>query len=162
MSFIRWLALAASPPFICTSIMPFLQLSSSNINCISSSKKSFVMAISLNTTKILLLGLWIFAIYSIGYLTLSNGTTDHLYQTLARDPPLLPGTNQPVKTSFIGIRLIDDYLSLLCIAFWDSLDGSQPHLSLFAFMFMGQYMAGYSLIMIEGARVCNKRRVISL
>ena len=100
--------------------------------------------------------------YSIWYIALKNGTADHLYERLEQDPLLLPGTEQPVKTTFTGIRLVDDYLSILCIAFWEVLDGSNPQVSLFAFMFMGQFMAGYSLMMIEGVRVCNKWRVIGL
>jgi len=119
------------------------------------------MALSITTTKILLFFLWIFAIYSTWYLLLNNGAADHLNRIQNSNPKLLPGTNQPVKTSYTGIRAIDDQLITLAIVFWDTLDGSKPHASLFAFMFAGQYLAGWTLMLIEGSRAHHPRRVIA-
>lgn len=120
------------------------------------------MALSLLTTKILLVPLWLFACYSTWYLLLNNGAADDLARIKSSHPILLPGTNQPAKTSYTGISAIDNQLLTLAIVFWDTVDGSKPHSSLFAFMFAGPCVAAWSIMMVEGSRSHCERKVIML
>ena len=75
---------------------------------------------------------------------------------------LLPGTKEPVLTSYTGIELIDYELTVLTVFFWELVDGSRPDASLYCYHFLGQIFSAWSLLMIESLRKGNKWRIISL
>lgn len=112
-------------------------------------------------TRLLLCAIFVLALYSIWGLYSSNGGSDQVDVVLAGSPPRLPGTVYPVKTKYVGVELIDHQLAMLAVVFWQIVDGSMPHFSLFSFMFAGQAVAALILLMVEGARVGNRGRLVS-
>lgn len=119
------------------------------------------MATSLTITQGLLIATWVFGVYSTWYLFLNNGTADQVNEVLAAKPPLLLGTNELLKTTFTGIKPIDDQLAMLAVIFYPVLDGSLPHASLFGFMFGGQFAAVYILMLIESVRSIHRGKAIT-
>lgn len=77
-------------------------------------------------------------------------------------PRVLPGTDKPLKTTYIGVPPIDYQMTVLALFFWEVVDGSHPAASLFCFHFATQVACGWSLIMIEGLRRGHRRTIISL
>ena len=104
---------------------------------------------------------WIFALYSTWGLHLFNGGSDIVDAVLKAQPPLLPGTKYPVKTTYTGIKKVDEQFTLLTVMFWPILDGRMPHLSLFSFMFVGQALAEFVLLLLEASRHGNRGRLIA-
>lgn len=85
-----------------------------------------------------------------------------MQQIRDQGPHVLPGTRAPLKRHFTGIKRIDYELTILTLFFWEQVDGSLPHASLFCFMFAGQAVAAWSLIYVEGRRLSNQWRIVSL
>ena len=100
--------------------------------------------------------------YGTWYLLLSNGSTDHMSHIRDVGPRLLPGTNEALKTVYIGIRVIDYQLTVLTLFFWELVDGSNPSASLFCFHFATQIACGWGLLMIEGLRRGHRWKMLSL
>ena len=119
------------------------------------------MATGLHVTRGLLAATWLFGVYSTWYLFLNNGTADQVDKVLASKPALLPGTNELLKTTFTGIKPIDNQLAMLAVVFYPVLDGSLPQASLFGFMFGGQFAAVYILMLIESVRSSHQGRFIA-
>ena len=116
----------------------------------------------LNSTRIILLLLLGAGFYGIWYLIMNNGTREHLIKLQDEGPRLLPGTNEPIKTYYTGIRVVDHQLTVLDLFFWEQVDGSRPQSSLFCYHFAAQVFSGWSLLMLESLRKGNRRRIISL
>lgn len=112
--------------------------------------------------KIVQLLLSALGFYFTWYLYLHNGTYDHMVHVRDVGPRILPGTTAPLRTVYTGIGWIDYQLTVLCLFFWELVDGSQPNASLLCFHFAGQIVAGYGLLMIEKSRSGNKGRIITL
>ena len=72
------------------------------------------------------------------------------------------GERYPLKSTFTGIRGIDDQLKVLVIFFLPVVDGSAPSTSLQSLHFGGQLVAAYTLCMIESLRMGNRGKIISL
>ena len=77
-------------------------------------------------------------------------------------PRHLPGTEEPLKTTYVGIETVDYQLTVLDLFFWELVDGSRPDASLFCYHFAGQVFSGWALLMIESMRKGNLWRSISL
>ena len=120
------------------------------------------MSSLINSTKVALAFLSVAAFYATWYILLHNGTTDHMAHTPVIGPRLLPGTNEPLRTVYTGVRAIDHQLTVLILFFWENIDGSNPSGSLFGFHFAAQNVCGWGLLMIEGLRHGNRWTVISL
>lgn len=118
--------------------------------------------VTVTMMKIVLLLLSALGFYFTWYLYLHNGTYDHMVRVRDIGPRVLPGTTAPLRTVYTGIGLIDYQLTVLCLFFWELVDGSQPNTSLLCFHFAGQIAAGYGLFMIEKSRSGNKGRIIAL
>ena len=116
----------------------------------------------IRSTQAFLLLLAAFGFYSTWYLVVKNGTTDLMQQIRDHAPHALPGTRAPLKRHFTGIERIDYELTFLTLFFWEQVDGSLPNASLFCFMFAGQSVAAWSLIYVEGRRLSNQWRIVSL
>ncbi len=119
------------------------------------------MATGLNITRGILGATWVFGVYSTWYLFLNNGTVDQVNVVLAAKPPLLPGTSELLRTTFTGIKPIDDQLAMLAVIFYPVLDGSLPQASLFGLMFGGQFAAVYILMLIESARNSHRGKFVT-
>ena len=100
--------------------------------------------------------------YSTWYLLMNNGTVDQMKRIRDIGPQLLPGTQEPIKTSYAGIEAIDSQLGVLTVFFWGMVDGSLPNASLFSFYFGGQLVAGWCLLLMESLRNGNRWRIVSL
>ncbi|MCJ1477789.1 hypothetical protein MMC13_006462 [Lambiella insularis] len=100
-----------------------------------------------------------------GYLTwglaMQNGTMSMMAHIRDFGPHVLPGTDAPLKQTYTGIRAVDYQLTVLAVFFWNLVDGSMPHASLFVGKLAFQFIAAWGLLMIEGARNGNKGRLIS-
>ena len=100
--------------------------------------------------------------YSTWILLMNNGTADIMKHARDVGPRFLPGTQEPIKTSYTSIQWIDYQLGVLTLFFWEMIDGSRPSASLFSFYFGGQLAAGWCVFLIEGLRNGNSWRTVSL
>ena len=101
--------------------------------------------------------------YCLWVISERNGLFDQLRQVQDADPPLLPGTDVPIKRVYTGIAVpVDHYLATLVTLFWPAVDGSSQNLSLHAYEFAGQVMAMWILLGIETRRLGNRGKIISL
>ena len=117
---------------------------------------------AITTMKIAQLLLSAVGFYFTWYMWLNNGTADRMARIRDVGPRILPGTTAPLRTSYTGIKPIDYQLTVLCLFFWELIDGSQPNASLLCFHFAGQLAAGWGLLMVEKLRSGNKGRIITL
>lgn len=117
---------------------------------------------SLTVAKSILFTFSATAIYTTWYLFMNNGSSDLMIHVRDVGPRVLPGTNEPLKTSYTGIQWIDYELTVLTLCFWEMVDGSLPSASLLCFHFVGQIAAGWGLFMLEALRSGNRGRWISL
>lgn len=120
------------------------------------------MSSMINATKFVLILLSAIGYYATWYILLNNGTSDQMAHIRDIGPRILPGTNEPIKTVYVGIRAIDYQLTVLALFFWELVDGSRPAASLFCFHFATQVACGWSLLMIEGLRRGHRWKIISL
>lgn len=103
-----------------------------------------------------------FGFYSTWYLIYNNGTVELMRDVRDRGPHILPGTSASLKKDYVGVGWIDDQLTVLTLFFWETVDGSCPAASLFNFMFAGQAAAAWTVLYIEGCRLANRWRIVSL
>lgn len=120
------------------------------------------MSLMINASRLVLLLLCAAGYYGTWHILLNNGTTEYMAHIRDVGPRLLPGTNEPLKTKYIGIPAIDYQLTVLDLFFWEIVDGSHPAASLFCFHFATQVACGWSLLMLEGLRRGHRWMVISL
>ena len=120
------------------------------------------MSLLINSTKIVLLLLCGTGFYATWYLLLNNGTTGHMTKIRDVGPRLLPGTKEPLKTTYVGVEKIDYQLTVLDLFFWELVNGSRPDASLFCYHFAGQVFSGWALLVIESMRNANLWKSISL
>ena len=118
--------------------------------------------LSISVVSLSLLLLSAAGFYTTWILLMKNGTVYQMQHVREFGPRVLPGTQEPIKTSYTGIKSIDYQLGVLTLFFWEMVDGSRPNASLFSFYFGGQIAAGWSLLLLEGLRNGNRWRIISL
>jgi len=116
----------------------------------------------IRTTQVLLALTLGVGLYTTWYLLYKNGTVELMQDVRDRGPHILPGTRDPLKKSYIGIGWIDYQLTVLTLFFWEAVDGSRPAASLFCFGFAGQATAAWSILYVEGRRLGNRWRLVSL
>jgi hypothetical protein len=63
---------------------------------------------------------------------------------------------------FTANKEVDDVANFFLAFFWPTVDGNHPGLSLACFVFAGQWVAGWTLVTLEGYRAGNRGRLISL
>ena len=102
------------------------------------------------------------SIYTTWYLFYNNGTAELMEKVRDVGPRTLPGSNEALKTTYVGIGWIDNQLTLLTLFFWETVDGARPAASLFSFMFAGQGAAAWTILSTEGRRFGNHWKVVSL
>lgn len=125
-------------------------------------EQSAEMLSLIDATKFALLLLCIAGCYGTWYILLNNGTTAYMSHTRDHGPRILPGTDEPLKTVYIGVPSIDYQLTVLALFSWEVVDGSHPAASLFCFHFATQVACGWSLLMVEGLRRGHRWMIISL
>jgi hypothetical protein len=81
---------------------------------------------------------------------------------MSASPRILPGSLTSLRSHYTGIYALDEWLVGLVIVFWETVCGSVPKLSLFAVYMAGQCLATHTIVTLEGLRVGNKGRAISL
>ncbi|KAK5105914.1 hypothetical protein LTS08_000028 [Lithohypha guttulata] len=67
----------------------------------------------------------------------------------------------PYTNTFTGIAALDGTLSTLLTFFWPVVDGNNPGLSLACFLFAGQFVAAWTVTIIEGLRTGKTWRLAS-
>ena len=96
-----------------------------------------------------------------GYCLHGFATTNGLYDAIKNlngKSTLHDGT--PYSNTFTGTAL-DRPLSTILTFFWPVVDGSQPDLSLASLLFGGQFVAAWTVTMLEGMRKGNHWRLAS-
>jgi hypothetical protein len=112
--------------------------------------------------------LWALPLLSLcgGYFTwmlaCQNGTLESLTLLLDQEKPTFPGTMDLLVMRYIGWERVDKRLAMLVAAWAPVVSGQSLELSLWAIMGMGQFGAFWTLLMMEGLRMGNRRRVASL
>jgi hypothetical protein len=94
-------------------------------------------------------------------LVVQNGYVKALLQLRNHGPHLLPGSNHPILTRFIGIPPLDKLLTLAGVMFANVTDGSHPQLSLYGSYFGGQLIGIFTIMVLEGLRQGNKQTSIA-
>jgi hypothetical protein len=74
----------------------------------------------------------------------------------------LPGTYDPLLTAYTGIGFLDYQLTILVAFFAPVVDLKNSDLVLSSTFGLGQFGAGWTLMMMESLRSGNKGRIISL
>lgn len=103
-----------------------------------------------------------FGLNSMFGLVYRNGYIGALLDLRDHGPHLLPGSNIPILKRFTGIPFLDKMLVLFGVMFANVTDGSTPQLSLYGFIFAGQLVPMFTIMIIEAARRGNKGNIMSL
>ncbi|KAH8689516.1 hypothetical protein BGW36DRAFT_390989 [Talaromyces proteolyticus] len=74
---------------------------------------------------------------------------------------VLPGSGEPLKTSFTGIEPIDRLLATLTVFFIPVVDGSNPSLLLHSVNFTGAFGSAWVLVVLEAWRKGNSGKLFS-
>lgn len=98
-----------------------------------------------------------FALFGFGY---KNGSLSMI--SSQRVTGCVGDACVPFEEVFTGIPRIDQHLAVLLTFFWPVVDGSRVDASLHSFYFAAQGIAIWMATLIEGLRVGNKRRMVSL
>lgn len=111
--------------------------------------------------KIALCSLSLSAWYAIWGLSISNGTLLRMWDVRHARHPILPGTSEPLKTSFTGIFPIDYFCTVMTLFFWEIVDGSRPDASVVGLYFLPQALGILLPLWVEGLRSGNAGKRIS-
>jgi len=90
-----------------------------------------------------------------------NGYIAQLRGILAASAPVLPGSQSPLQTRYLGLSPVDRLLAVAAVLWANVTDGTAPELSLYAFQFGGQLVPIFLAIMIEGSRSGNARNLLT-
>jgi len=101
------------------------------------------------------------AAYCIIGLQVRNGFFQLVDEANSEKSPRLPGSSHFMLTEITGFAAIDKHIRGMLIFFWPTVSGESLSLSLFAFYIVGQILPMHTLLLLEGLRPANFRRVIS-
>jgi len=110
---------------------------------------------------ITLLLLSVLAAYCIIGLQIRNGFFQLIESANSEKYPRLPGSSDLVLADITGFAAIDKHIRGMLTFFWPTVSGESPSLSLFAFYIVGQILPMQTLLLLEGLRTANFRRIIS-
>lgn len=68
-------------------------------------------------------------------------------------------TNGVYTPQFTSVKLLNDLANFFLAFFWPTVDGDHPGLSLACYVF--HWLAGWTLIMVEGYRAGNQGRAVA-
>lgn len=100
-----------------------------------------------------LLALGVFGYVALHHFGNSNGFFDLITAAVE---------NGVYSHKFTPAQAVNDACNFFVAFFWPCVDGNHPGLSLASFVFAGQMVAGWGLVMMEAYRVGNSGRAISL
>ncbi|ORY55267.1 uncharacterized protein BCR38DRAFT_403374 [Pseudomassariella vexata] len=84
-----------------------------------------------------------------------NGYIGRVLDILSSPKPVLPGSQNPLLTSYLGLPVLDGLLAVASVLWANVADGSSPVLSLYALQFGGQLVPIFLVMMVEGSKVGN-------
>lgn len=102
-----------------------------------------------------------FALYSEFYFAFSNGLLE-LSDKVAVDKLIPNLDNEPLRTVYTGVELVDRLFILLGTFFWPTVDGNNPALTLHTLAFAGAFGSAWVLILLEGWRKGNAWKPVAL
>ncbi|KAL1847750.1 hypothetical protein Plec18170_008411 [Paecilomyces lecythidis] len=101
-----------------------------------------------------------FALYSEFYFAFSNGLLE-LSDKVAVDKLIPNLDNEPLRTVYTGVELVDRLFILLGTFFWPTVDGNNPALTLHTLAFAGAFGSAWVLILLEGWRKGNAWKLVA-
>jgi hypothetical protein len=114
-------------------------------------------------TTIALAGLGFMALHGFGERnTFIPQLTAHIEKGQLPMPTSWTGSTESIPESFTGVGPVDNLLKGVLVFFWPAVDGQNPGLSLFGFLFGGQGVAMWTITMLEGWRAGNSSSFIRL
>lgn len=93
------------------------------------------------------------AFYTIFYFSFVNGLNALAEKSVASGK--LPGTNEPLRTVYTGVKPVDHLLTILTTFFYPALDGQNATLLLHSVGFSGTFGAAWTLVVLESWRKGN-------
>jgi hypothetical protein len=117
------------------------------------------MANIVSSFTVLTFSIW--AIISIHMFATSNGTLGYFGEVVNRgrfedDTPLIPITTNG------RYPMLDWQIKAPAAFLWSFGNGSHPDNSLAGLLFAGAWASSWILVVLEGFRQCNRRRIVSL
>lgn len=103
--------------------------------------------------RIILPLLSVFVLYAIFYYADANGLRALGDELVASGK--LPGLDVPLRTTYTGVKSVDDLLSTLTTFFWPATDGSHPSLLLHSIGFSSTFGSAWMLVSLESWRRGN-------
>jgi hypothetical protein len=100
----------------------------------------------------LLFSLITLGIFSMHILMRRNGYYDSMVHLRDFGPHLLPGTKDPLVRKYIGNGFLDYWLTVLVCFFANTVDGSEPELSVLCAVFAGNMGPCLVLVYVESLR----------
>jgi hypothetical protein len=100
------------------------------------------------------------AIYALFIFSFRNDLFFLIQDSIAKK--ILPGSDEPLRTTYTGIEGLDYVLMTLGPFFWPAVSGSSPSMSLYLCGFLGSYGAAWTLLTLEGWRRGNIGKLIAL
>ncbi|KAH7305916.1 hypothetical protein B0I35DRAFT_483667 [Stachybotrys elegans] len=84
-----------------------------------------------------------------------NGYLEYLVSVLGDDGTVkyIPGTTDPIRRHYLGIPIIDNFLTMANVFFVHTVDGSDPASSLFTFQLAAQIIPIMAILFLEESRV---------
>lgn len=110
--------------------------------------------------KVVLPCLSAFVFYAIFYFAEINGL--HGLAVKSITSRTLPGANEPLRTDYTGIEILDRLLTVLTVFFWPAVDGSNPSLTLHSIAFAGTFGSAWILVVLEAWRQGNSWSLTAL
>lgn len=126
------------------------------------------MASSTTALRILAISILISLSAFGAYCTFGAAAKNGLFAAITKasgpnaEPKYFPGGPVPYKTTYTGIAALDDKLVTLIAVFTAILDGPKTEdVSWVSRYLMLQFLAGWTLISLEGLRQGNRGRIVS-
>ncbi|KAA8642034.1 hypothetical protein EYZ11_006445 [Aspergillus tanneri] len=103
--------------------------------------------------KLVLPALCLSVFYAIFYFGEINGLHRLALQSI--ESKTLPGSNQPLRTTYTGVEKLDELLTALTVFFWPTTDGNNEALTLHSLGFSGTFGSAWVLVTLESWRRGN-------
>lgn len=120
------------------------------------------MAIITHLARFILPTLAITAVLSTYLLAYNNGYLSMLFSAISAPNATIPDLNLPLKTNYTGIHELDKVFAQFVVVFSAIVGGTRPEATLQGVHFLGQGLAIWVLVCVEGYRVGNAWKAISL
>ena len=91
-----------------------------------------------------------------------NGTFKSIISLMESKNPRFPGTEDALLMRYTNVGWLDRQLTILVAFFAPVVDEQQGALSMFSRFGTGQFGAAWTLMVMEGLRMGNRGRIVSL